>query len=241
MAHVWRIPLSLSRVELVERAGVLSADELSRASRFVFRKDREQYVGTRSAVRILLSQYLRQSPRTLEFTYGKHGKPELEVPRGAGTIGFNVAHAGVWALCAVAPTFDVGVDVERLRSDVDLAGATFVFAASELKALEQQASVARPETFFHFWTQKEAYVKAVGDGLAIPLNSFEVETGSSVGIKSICGSGEEADEWVMQVADPAPGYFGVVALRGTDWKVDFFDAQGIDGREPGKQSCVANS
>ena len=226
VVHVWRIPLAISGAELLERSEVLSPDELVRAHRFVFRKDREQFIAARGAVRLLLARYLHQPPDALRFTYGDRGKPRVVAPSSIGTFGFNVAHAGEWALLAIAPTYEVGVDVERVRGDIDLSSATFGFAASELAALGGLGPPARMETFFHCWTQKEAYVKAVGDGLAIPLNSFEVETGPHAGIKTICGD-RATGEWVLQVADPAPGYFGVVAVRGAEWEIEFYDGYEI--------------
>lgn len=228
--HVWRIPLTASPLAHGNQARLLSADETDRANRFAFSEDRTQYVAARGALRVLLGRYVGRPAHALRFSYGTYGKPALQVGPREGGVGFNVAHSGDWALCAVALTSEVGVDVEQLRTTVDITEVMrFGFADSEQAALEALPPTDRSDAFFRCWTQKEAYIKAVGRGLSLPLDSFEVRTQHPFGIRSVGGSVEQAREWTMWTADPASNYYGAVAVRGARWSVRFFDGSVVMG------------
>lgn len=236
--HVWRIPTA-ERSHVVARSlAALPAEERARARRFVFDEDRGRFVTTRWFLRRLLGHYLRCSPLAIAFRYGGRGKPALREPAGVG-IWFNVSHSGAWSLIALAATPSVGVDVEWVREDVDALGvADFAFAPGERSYLRGLPASERVWCFFRCWTQKEAYLKANGAGLSIPLDSFEVELAEPPGLRSIRGDEEWARGWRVCVADPAPDHVGAVVVEGAGWDVRFFDGStlppegGLSGGQP---------
>lgn len=167
--HVWTV--QLDRDCITER-DVLSVDENERADRFHFEDDRNKYITCRSILRQKLGEYLKTAPDTLQFRYGSFGKPELaDGPK----IHFNVSHSGDVALIAFARCAEVGVDVERIRPMNDLNEmVNQVFSSAEQQQLSELPPGLMVESFYSGWTRKEAVVKALGDGLQIPLKSFDV-------------------------------------------------------------------
>jgi 4'-phosphopantetheinyl transferase len=156
----------------------LSDDERARADRFHFARDRNNYIAARSGLRRLLSRYTAIPPAELAFRYGARGKPALVYSGIAPKLAFNVAHSGAYAVYAVGCGRQVGVDVEKIRPEVaieDLAAANF--SPKERGALLALSVDERLRRFFALWTCKEAYVKARGEGLFIPLDSFHVVFG----------------------------------------------------------------
>jgi 4'-phosphopantetheinyl transferase len=172
--HVWLLSLRCT-ADLLERcARRLSDDERARAERFHFERDRRRYVRARAALRAVLGGYLEIDPRDLAFSYGRNGKPALG-GRFAGALAFNVSHSEEAALIAVGARGDIGVDIEAVRGVADRDDlASRMFSARESAALRALAEEHRDAAFFACWTRKEAYVKAVGDGLTIPLDRFTV-------------------------------------------------------------------
>jgi 4'-phosphopantetheinyl transferase len=219
--HVWCVDLDHWRAHAGSLAASLSAEERSYASRFVHERDRARYIATRGALRHILGGYVNSAPETIVFSYGSRGKPELGGPR-AVRLGFNVSHSQDIALCAVARTRRVGIDVEYLRPVTDaLDIAERYFASGEFAALRAIPYERQRSAFFACWTRKEAYVKALGEGLAVPLDSFEVSLADSElpGLRSIDGSAEAAWGWTVRDVAPGPGYAAAVAVEGRDWEV----------------------
>ena len=171
--HVWRVGLQQSS-EVIGRCGaLLTPDEQDRARRFHFDRDRRRYIVCRGALRFLLSRYLvDRSPDALRFEYSQWGKPCL-VPAG---VSFNVSHSGEWGLIAICREGELGVDIEQIKEMADMADMVeSVFSLEEQHAWRAYEKASRPVAFFSGWTRKEAVVKAVGQGLSIPLKSFVVE------------------------------------------------------------------
>lgn len=219
--HVWRIELDRCRANLESLTASLSAEERSYASRFLHEGDRSRYIATRGALRHILGGYVSAAPETIAFSYGARGKPELSEAR-TSRLGFNVSHSRDIALCAVARTRRVGIDVEYLRPITDaLDIAQRFFSSGEVAALRAMPHERRRSAFFACWTRKEAYVKALGEGLAVPLDSFEVSLAGPElgGLRSIGGSVEAAGGWTVRDVAPGPGYAGAVAVEGRDWTV----------------------
>jgi 4'-phosphopantetheinyl transferase len=219
--HVWRVELDRCRAHVESLAASLSAEERSYASRFVHEGDRTRYITTRGALRHILGGYVSSAPETIVFSFGARGKPELSEPL-ASWLGFNVSHSRDIALCAVARTRRVGIDVEYLRPVTDaLDIAERFFSSGESAALRAIPHERRRSAFFACWTRKEAYVKALGEGLAVPLHSFEVSLADPelARLRSIGGSVEAARGWTVCDVAPGPGYAGAVAVEGRDWAV----------------------
>lgn len=148
----------------------LSREELARASRFRSERTRNAFVATRSILRVLLGEYLNVTPESVVFQYGQSGKPELCTPT---CLAFNVSHSADVALVAVGMNCDIGVDVEKIIPLPDICDiAKDFFCPQELADIMSVAYKEQEGAFFRCWTRKEAYMKAVGQGLQLPLDSF---------------------------------------------------------------------
>jgi 4'-phosphopantetheinyl transferase len=161
--------------------GLLLPEELARAERFRFDDDRDAFVLAHALVNATLSELLERPVGSLRFTLGEHGRPELSQPHGAARLRFNLAHTHGLVAAAFALEHDVGIDVEHIDRRVRVAElAPRVFSDAERAGLDAQPSDrARRERFFELWTLKEAYVKAIGKGLAAPLREITFERASA--------------------------------------------------------------
>src|SRR6185312_3642180 len=132
-----------------------------RAARFRFDRDRDRFITARGTLRMLLARYLRKQPKDLQFLLGREGKPAL-VPESAGeTLSFNLSHSQDVAVFAFGWHRNIGVDVERVRPDVEYEDiARHHFSAGEIQSLASLPRQKRVEGFFLCWTRKEAYIKA---------------------------------------------------------------------------------
>jgi 4'-phosphopantetheinyl transferase len=187
----------------------------ARAARFHRARDRELFAAGRAWLRHVLARYAGTAPARLELTTGPHGKPALAPPHVA--LQFNLAHTGSLALLAVTRVAAVGVDVEAIAPMAELAAiAQRQFAAAEWQRWSALAERDRLEAFYACWTRKEAYVKALGDGLLAPLDAFEVqfEPGRAAALLSVDGSTHEAARWTMWSVDTEPGHCAAVIVRG---------------------------
>lgn len=160
------------RARLDQYRGLLSADERAREGRFHFDADKERFVIGRALVRLQLSRYLGGDPRGWAFVANEHGRPALLNPNSATQLGFNVSHTRGMVACALAATHDVGVDVECVDRALTHDVADRFFAPSEVAALRALPVEDQSRVFFDYWTLKEAYIKARGMGLALPLRHF---------------------------------------------------------------------
>lgn len=163
--HLWRASLDEppAHVFAALRA-LLSTDEVERARKFFFERDRNRFVVARGILRTLLGSYAGIAPEKVTFNYGPNGKPELA---GANTeIFFNIAHSDDVALFAFTRVGEIGVDVERIRDMPDWPSiAELSFSAEEREHLQACPEEKRREEFFAAWTRQEAILKATGTGL----------------------------------------------------------------------------
>jgi len=230
--HVWRAELEPPPWRHAQLAATLSSDERGRAERFRLEDDRRRFVVARGLLRAILGRYLDVDPGRLEFAYGPRGKPALAEPLSGHGLSFSVAHSRGLALYALARHSALGVDLECVRADIDAeAVAARSFSAREQSALRSLSAAARLHAFFNGWTRKEAYLKAVGEGLSERLNSVEVSLapGAPPEFLGIAGNAEEAAWWSLVELTPAPGYVGALAAEGRGWTLSCFgDPQ--DGR-----------
>jgi 4'-phosphopantetheinyl transferase len=152
--------------------GLLDAEERRRAERFYFDRDRRTFVAAHALLRRLISSLLPAAPEAWSFALGSHGKPRIAGPVASTDLEVNLSHTEGLVVAAAARGLVLGVDVERHTRTVDLALAGRYFASAEVRAFEMLPAEARRERFFRLWTLKEAYIKAVGLGLTLPLDSF---------------------------------------------------------------------
>jgi 4'-phosphopantetheinyl transferase len=226
--HVWRASLRV-RVpanDLAQLQATLTADEIERAARFYFQKDRDHYIAGRGLLREILGRYLNVAPGEIRFDYGRYGKPELASSMRRPDISFNVSHSHGLALIAIATARKVGVDIEYIRRGLDIESiATRFFAPSEHAVIRALTGDQQRETFFKCWTRKEAVLKARGDGMICPLDQIEVsvEPGSPAALIRTHDDPHESARWSLQELAVDPGYVATVAAEGRDWRLEIRD------------------
>ena len=159
------------RAQLGHYRTLLSTDERAREQRFHFEADKERFVIGRALARLQLSRFLGGDPRHWPLVTNGYGRPELAAPTRP-PIGFNVSHTSGMVACAVTGTSDVGVDVERVTRTLNHDIAERFFAPREVADLRLLSDEDQGRVFFDYWTLKEAYIKARGMGLALPLAHF---------------------------------------------------------------------
>lgn len=193
-------------------AQYLCTSELEKAARFHFRADYDRYVAARAFLRLQLAAFLRCDPESLRFQYTSHGKPYIE----NCAIEFNISHSGNWVLFAFTRSAEVGVDIEQMRPLPDMQEvAKHHFAASEFAQWEATPELNRLEAFYQCWTRKESFIKALGEGLSCPLDSFEVTFGSHEPARLASVDGDEAlaTRWWMADLGGFAGYAAAVTVR----------------------------
>jgi 4'-phosphopantetheinyl transferase len=220
--HVWRVPLdSVSESDDVVMT-TLSAAERERASGFRFKGDRDRFVRSRAALRMILASYLSTAPEALVFREGAHGKPFIDSLADAVPLRFNLSHSDNLALVAVACRREVGIDVERVRPVSDMAGiAARFFSPFEQQTLDRAAPADRLRAFFATWVLKEAYLKACGDGLVRRLSDFDVMAGDDEPprLLEVRDRPGDAARWTLRRLDPGEGYVAALAAVGSGWRL----------------------
>jgi 4'-phosphopantetheinyl transferase len=233
--HVWRAALDRPPSQTAEGfLRNLAEDERARAGRLYFERDREHFIVARGVLRAILGRYLNREPHYVSFRYNSHGKPALAGAPDADAIRFNVSHSHGLALYAVARGREVGIDVERIRCNLDIAAiAERYFSRRDVTMLRDLPADERHQAFFRVWTRKEAYVKAQGEGLSLLSDRLDLvpAPGEPEAVASArCGSHENA-RWSFQELVPAPSYVAALAVEGRGWHLSCLQWSG-----PGQQS-----
>jgi len=229
--HVWRATLDWPSKSLAGLEQCLSSDERERLERFRFERDSRRYLVGRGALRTVLGRYLDVGPERLRFDYTPFGKPYL-TPGLMGDVTafedliFNVSHSGKLLLIAVAAGRALGIDVEQVRADVEVESiAARYFSPREQSALAKLTGMEQVEAFFDCWTRKEAYIKAKGDGLSLPLDQFDVSLlpGEAARLLETRPDRDEARRWDLIELDVAAEYKAALAVEGTGWTLRCWD------------------
>lgn len=220
--HVWQASLNIPVADLSLLHQFLSQEEVAKAKQFYFEKNRHHYVGAHGILRILLSRYLNTSPDQLRFDYNAYGKPSLAFPFRESTVTFNMSHAHEIALYVFAHTRQVGIDVEYICSDIEYEQlAKYSFSPNELAVFCALPAALKQQAFFNCWTRKEAYIKAKGKGLSLPLEQFDVSL-SPDEPATLLESREvpsNTKQWLLQELCLDPGYVGALAIEGSGWQL----------------------
>ncbi|HEY0080425.1 MAG TPA: 4'-phosphopantetheinyl transferase superfamily protein [Pyrinomonadaceae bacterium] len=221
--HVWRASLEQKASAVAEFRRLLAEDERRRADRFHFTRDREHFVVARGILRTLLARYLDRRPERLRFIYSAFGKPSLEEEAaGAPVLRFNVSHSKDLALYAFTRGREIGVDIEHIRDDVEGEDiAERFFSPAEVGVLRSLPSDARPRAFFDCWTRKEAYIKAHGEGLSLPLDGFDVTLSPNqpAALLATRHDPTQATRWSLRELSPSEGYAAALAVEGDGWQL----------------------
>lgn len=220
--HVWRARLTVPGTYIQSLYQLLSADELQRAERLRRPIDRERFVVARGTLRLLIAVYLSEAPGAISFQYAHGGKPTL-VP--ASGLQFNLTHSHDLALFAFALDRRIGIDLERIISNPDPLPAACLLSIDERAALQQIAPEERVAAFYRCWTRKEAFVKARGNGVALPFDSFAVSLTASMAavLLSVRDDPDEPGRWSLRSLQPAAGYTAALAVEGTGWRLHCWD------------------
>lgn len=218
--HIWMARLDLRRDEADSLRSTLSAEELSRAANFRFEEHRERFIAAHGILRDVLSRYIATRPKYIQFDHGPSGKPFLKDSSAKPQIRFNLSHSGGRALIAVANGLDLGIDLEEIqpeRATLDIAER--YFSRNEVKALRALPPSQQCEAFFCCWVRKEAYIKALGGGLQIPLDSFEVSVAPGEPAELVQG---QTDQWSLRDLEVGAGYAGALVAEGRHFDLQCF-------------------
>jgi len=225
--HVWRVHLDLSEAGMSEMAKFLSVQEKEKAGRFYFSRDRKHYIATHGALRKVLSLYVKEHPALLKFLTNTYGKPHLAVADEEMVAPqFNVSHSHDVALFAIVRDGMVGIDVEKINPDfATMEIAERFFSRSEINKLCSLQGREQINGFFNCWTRKEAYIKAKGLGLSIPLNQFDVEP--TPGKKPRLVASEFCPQDVGRLSmfsfDVKDDFVGALVVEGDEMNVEYYD------------------
>jgi len=221
--HVWRAALDQTPSQVDSFLRTLAADERARAERFHFPRDREHFIAARGALRAILGLYLNRAPERVSFRYNSHGKPALALECGEEPIRFNMSHSHGVALYAITCDREVGIDLECMRSNLEVEQiAERFFSRHEVATLRALPAALRKYAFFLCWTRKEAYIKARGEGLSLPLDQFDVSLvpGEPAALLRTRPDSDEALRWSLkELTLVPPGYAGALAVAGDGWSL----------------------
>lgn len=226
--HVWWADLDSEAARLRRLERSLSADELARAGRFCFARDRERFVVARGLLREITALYLDTAARRLRFGHDAHGKPFL-VRAEHSALRFNVSHSPGTMLVALAREREVGVDIEHTSAGFAAEEiAEMVFSAPEKHALACLEGEAKRVAFLRFWTRKEAYVKADGRGMSLPLEHLDVSApaGRAAVLDGATGRWRACPCRRLQTLATGPDYVASLAASGRDWHLACWQYQG---------------
>jgi 4'-phosphopantetheinyl transferase len=217
--HIWLAGLDVDPQERTRLRSYLNEDEVSRAERFVFPRDRDHFVVARGRLRELLGKYQHCPPNAVQFKTGRYGK--LSLVEDGDPLRFNLSHSHGLALYGFCMGREIGIDTEKIRPE--FAGeeiAARYFSATEQRELAELPKELRDTAFFLCWTRKEAYIKAHGDGLQIPLDSFDVslKPGEPETLRSM-----DSGRWSMRSFVPAPEFVAAIITEGKIQSVRFLE------------------
>jgi 4'-phosphopantetheinyl transferase len=216
--HVWRFSLDQGDSQLKKLAAVLERNELQRADRFRFSRDKGRFIAAHGLMRHILSRYTMLDPGKLRFQLGQYGKPSLANEVSDGGPRFNLSHSCGVGLLGVTGGREIGVDLEHIREDIEYGEiARRFFSSREVSKLEGLPRETRARAFFSCWASKEAYIKARGLGLSIPLDQFTLafEQGEAAALVEVKGKDTEPGRWSVTELSLSPDYAGSVAFEGS--------------------------
>jgi 4'-phosphopantetheinyl transferase len=213
--QVWAASLAGTATDMADAARLLSEAERERAARFRFDHHRRRFILARALLRRLIAVHLRCPPEAVELAIDARGKPSVSGPTTLHDFGLNLSHSGDTALIAIALGRRVGVDVEESQRRVSVEEMSpRVLTARERARLAGKSGEALALEFLRCWTRKEAWIKALGEGLARDLQSFEVL--ERTGAEGAAAETPTGERWWLQDLTPGAHAVGCVAVEGDD-------------------------
>jgi 4'-phosphopantetheinyl transferase len=213
--HVLKAAIQEASSMMAYLFSILSPDERERATKFVFERDRNRFASSRAILRLILARYLGMKPGEIVLVYDSYGKPSLSPLQNCEGLSFNLAHSGNRAVYALARNVQIGIDIEQCRNDVAVEElAERFFSKRESSALRSLPEDERREAFFRCWTRKEAYLKALGQGLFVPLESFTVSVKpneSPILLEAL--TSDNQSDWTMLDLPTDTGFMAALAVQ----------------------------
>jgi 4'-phosphopantetheinyl transferase len=219
--HIWRAFLNDAKSRAEELCQLLSNDERERAGRFHFSRDREDFIVSRAILRVVLHRYVKTPAGEIQFRYGANGKPSFADERHRW-LRFNLSHSHGIALYAISAEREIGIDVEYVRENWPDTDIENVFSEREIAGLKALPESVRGRAFFACWTRKEAYIKACGGGLSIPLKSFSVSFSPGEPAALLDASPREVSRWSLREIEVDPRYAAAVAVEGSPSRISYW-------------------
>lgn len=225
--HIWRFSIESLDEHSDSFARTLSDDERTRAKHYHFLRDRTKFLVRRGMLRVILGRYLSVEPNRIQFDHGTYGKPRLASKFDSDRLEFNLAHSHNLAVYAFTRKRRIGIDLEKIQPlpNLEQISSQF-FTSQESEKIQRLDGNARLLAFYHCWTRKEAYVKAIGNGLTHPLDQFQVsvEPTQPARLVRVKGQSQETARWSFKSFVPASGYVSALAVEGFDWESVFVNA-----------------
>ena len=215
--HIWRVCLDRERASARDLFEVLSADEKQKAGKYHFEQDRDNFVVARGILRQILGGYLDILPGEIRFSYNRYGKPALDIGMNADGLRFNMSHSNGLVLYSVAREQEVGIDIEYIDDSFTIRPvAATCFSPSEMSMLDELPSDRQPAAFFTGWTRKEAYIKAIGEGVSMPLKEITVSLlPDDVRISMTPNDRSETRTWSLVTLPFESDYAAALAAEGS--------------------------
>lgn len=209
---VWSWKLDIPTSDVGMSIALLSLDECVRTIHFVHDRDRRRFVAARTGMRVILARYLGVAPEAIGFDYGDNGKPSVTIS-GDHPIHFNLSHSADLAVLAVSDRYELGIDIEEIRflkEDI----AKWFFSRREYQTLRSLPAENYLDGFYRCWTRKEAFIKAHGAGLSLPLDSFDVtlDTSSQARLERLEGDPDAPAKWMMLELSTPINFAGAVVV-----------------------------
>ncbi|GAA4882301.1 4'-phosphopantetheinyl transferase superfamily protein [Flaviramulus aquimarinus] len=226
--HIWFVNFDISEKKRNILSSLLSEDELIKASKFHFKKDRNQSIITRGALRLLSSYYLNKKAKNIGFAYGEYGKPEYNFNT---KLKFNVSHSNNMAVLGFILNSAIGVDIEKIKDDFDVLDiAGNFFSELEIKALKKVPKEKQAAYFYRCWTRKESFIKGKAKGLSFPLDSFSVSIQSDKETELLETKWDEKEKntWKLFTFSPHQDYIGAVSAQGPVTAIGHFNFNDYD-------------
>lgn len=220
--HVWQAQLDIAPVFFEELKQCLSAQELERGSRFLQPIHKMRFFNAHIILRQIIASYLKRPPAEVKLLYSSRGKPYI-LEEAFPEFQFNMSHSQDRAFYAVHLGGEIGIDVEYIKSGLDYLGiAQRFFSPLEYKRLAELPEEQHQEAFYRCWTQKEAYVKAIGTGLSHSLESFEIDFLKPEGVNSLISTEyASSKDWKVSSIYNKEGYVAALAVEGGFEQITF--------------------
>ncbi len=213
---VWFLSLDTKEAILDKLRIILSEDEIEKAQCLFSAEQMKHFITSRGFLRLLLSRYLKVKPGEIEFQYNNNGKPALS-GKYKKELCFNISHSHGTALYGIAMRRSIGVDVEKIRTNISYNKiANRQFSQSEINMIQKAPFDENIQTFFNIWTRKEALLKATGKGLLSPMSQFDVSKtpDEPVTFLKYLPTSEKNSDWNIYDLDIGSGFCGALAVKG---------------------------